>query len=401
MAIEVRIKKCFSDFKLDVAFQTGEDVFGVLGESGCGKSLTLKCIAGIETPDEGRIVLNGRVLFDSSAGINLSPGERKVGFLFQEYALFPNMTVEENIAIGAGTLAGTDGNKRRRRSEKQKLVEKYIRQFRLNGLEKKYPSALSGGQKQRVAIARMMITEPEIVLLDEPFSAIDSYLKWQIEQEILDWLEQIQVTALLVSHNRDEIYRLCERIGIIHEGQMEVCGEKREIFQKPGTVSAAILTGCKNIADVENVTERESENTESARGQRQYLVIPAWNCTLPVPGDIDGHRVQSVGIRAHDVQIYPAGSGGERRGSEGSEPMGSKKRGSLEGLTEGVVKRRIEAPFDYIYVIRPLKETAGTIRAEIPKSGQQSYEVGDRIFFRIPPECVLWLKKSDFMVKKN
>ena len=190
-------QKAISRFPLDVEFQTEEEIFGVLGESGCGKSLTLKCIAGIERPDQGRIVLNGRELFDSKKGINLPARERKVGYLFQEYALFPNMTVEENIAIGI---------KKEGREEKED--SRLYPEILLEGLEKKHPSSLSGGQKQRVAIARMLAAEPELILLDEPFSAVDSYLKWKLEQMLLEWLEEVQVTTLLVSHNRDEVYRL-------------------------------------------------------------------------------------------------------------------------------------------------------------------------------------------------
>lgn len=354
MAIEVCIKKKFPDFCLDVEFQAEEEIFGVLGESGCGKSLTLKCIAGIETPDEGRIVLNGRTLFDSEKGVNLSPRERRVGYLFQDYALFPNMTVEENIAVGVGG------------KPKSELVRTYIERFFLKGLEKKYPSMLSGGQKQRAAIARMMITKPEIVLLDEPFSAIDSYLKWQLEQQVLDWLEQVHLTTLLVSHNRDEIYRLCEKIGIIHEGQMQVCGTKKEIFQNPGTVSAAILTGCKNIAEV----------TEAKTQGRVY--IPLWGYELLIPPGMDVRTISSIGIRAHDVRMW-------RRSDE--EKM------KAEDGVPAVIERRIEAPFDYIYAVRP-HQAGGKLRVEIPKGKNAVFETGDEVLFRIPEEQVLWLKKE-------
>lgn len=150
------------------------------------------------------------------------------------------MTVEEILAIGI--------KMRKRRVRRKRRFKIIIQKFFLEGLEKKHPSSLSGGQKQRVAIARMLAAEPKLILLDEPFSAVDSYLKWKLEQMLLEWLEEVQVTTLLVSHNRDEVYRLCDRMGIIHKGHMEVCGKKQEIFQNPGTVSAAILTGCKNIA---------------------------------------------------------------------------------------------------------------------------------------------------------
>ena len=173
MAIDVEIKKKTGNFCLEVKFCAEEEIFALLGASGCGKSMTLKCIAGIETPDEGHIILNGRVLFDSEKKINIIPQKRKVGYMFQDYALFPNMTVEKNIMAGMGKHPSVE------------IVQNYIERFQLNGLENRLPAQLSGGQKQRVALARMMAAEPEILLLDEPLSALDSYLKWQMEEELM------------------------------------------------------------------------------------------------------------------------------------------------------------------------------------------------------------------------
>ena len=178
MSLQAAIKKRFSGFSLDVSLNTDGGVMGILGASGSGKSMTLKCIAGIETPDEGRIVLNGRVLFDSEKHINLPPQKRKVGYLFQNYALFPNMTVETNIA------AGLSGSK----EEKQEAVARMIRLFKLEGLEKRYPSQLSGGQQQRVALARILVYEPDVIMLDEPFSALDYYLKEQLQFQVREVL---------------------------------------------------------------------------------------------------------------------------------------------------------------------------------------------------------------------
>src|SRR5665647_158256 len=144
MSLLVNIKKKFKGFTLDVHFETGEGYLGILGASGSGKSMTLKCIAGIETPDEGRIILNGRVLYDSENKINLKPQSRNIGYLFQNYALFPNMTVEDNI--GAGIKLP--------RNEKKQKINELIKTIHLQGLEHKYPSMLSGGQQQRVALAR-------------------------------------------------------------------------------------------------------------------------------------------------------------------------------------------------------------------------------------------------------
>ena len=171
MRLSVDIHKDFGPFRLDAAFTTDSGaVTGLLGASGCGKSVTLRCIAGIETPDEGHIELDGEVLFDSAAHINLSPQRRRVGYLFQNYALFPNMTVEQNIAAGVRDKAG-----------RKETAERLIHAFYLEGNEHKYPRQLSGGQQQRVALARILANEPRALLLDEPFSALDSYLKWQVE----------------------------------------------------------------------------------------------------------------------------------------------------------------------------------------------------------------------------
>ena len=172
MSLYVDIEKRLGAFRLQSKFEVADETLALLGASGCGKSVTLKCIAGIMTPDRGRIVLNGRVLFDSEKRTDLTPQQRRVGYLFQQYALFPNMTVEQNILCGI-----REGS----RSEKRALAAEKLRMFRLEGLEKKHPAQLSGGQQQRVALARILCSEPQAILLDEPFSALDSYLKWELE----------------------------------------------------------------------------------------------------------------------------------------------------------------------------------------------------------------------------
>ena len=192
MSLQAAIKKRFSGFSLDVSLNTDGGVMGILGASGSGKSMTLKCIAGIETPDEGRIVLNGRVLFDSEKHINLPPQKRKVGYLFQNYALFPNMTVETNIA------AGLSGSK----EEKQEAVARMIRLFKLEGLEKRYPSQLSGGQQQRVAIARALCTNQPLILFDEPTSALDP----EMVGEVLNVMKELAdegLTMIIVTHEME------------------------------------------------------------------------------------------------------------------------------------------------------------------------------------------------------
>ena len=258
MGLQVSIRKKLGMFSLDVSFETEGGVLALLGASGCGKSLTLKCIAGIETPDEGKILLNDRILFDSEKKINLPPQKRKVGYMFQDYALFPNMTTEKNIRAGMG-----------KRPDPEKVAE-YIRQFHLEGLEQLYPAQLSGGQKQRVAMARMIAAEPELILLDEPFSALDSYLKWELEQQMADLLQKVGKPALLVTHNRDEAYRLCHTVACINQGKLEVIEPVKEFFQNPKTRTAAILSGCKNISSVEI-------------RDPHHLWASDWNVMLTVP----------------------------------------------------------------------------------------------------------------------
>ena len=209
MVLIVDIEKTLGDFHLKVNFTAEREVMALLGASGCGKSMTLGCIAGIVRPDKGHIELNGRVLFDSEKKIDLPPQKRKVGCLFQQYALFPHMTVEQNIRAGAYA---------RPKDEREQAVREVLHAFRLEGLENSRPSQLSGGQQQRCALARILVGQPELVLLDEPFSALDAYLKWQVELELADILKTFPCGTLFVTHNRDEVYRLCDTVCVRPEG---------------------------------------------------------------------------------------------------------------------------------------------------------------------------------------
>ena len=178
MSLKVHIKKDYGSFKLNVDFETSHAPLAILGSSGSGKSLTLKCIAGIEKPDEGYIELNGRVLFDSEKKINLTPQQRKVGYLFQNYALFPNMNVVQNIMCGLTHYQCKKGSTLKQKyEEKLRKVVEFLEFFQLKGLEKHKPHQLSGGQQQRVALARILASQPEVLLLDEPFSALDEHLR--------------------------------------------------------------------------------------------------------------------------------------------------------------------------------------------------------------------------------
>lgn len=260
MALSVNIEKKLGNFHLKVNFETKNEVLAILGASGCGKSMTLKCIAGIEKPDKGKIILDGVILFDSEKNINLPPQKRRVGYLFQQYALFPNMTVEQNIACGV-----------RDKDRKLEMTKEMINIMNLNGMEKKKPHQLSGGQQQRVALARILASEPEVILLDEPFSALDTYLKDQLQGEVQEILRSFGKAVVLVSHDKDEVYRLSDSVAIMKDGQIDRIGSKQEVFENPQTKSGAILTGCKNISKVQVVDE-------------EHVFVEDLGVTIQVPG---------------------------------------------------------------------------------------------------------------------
>ncbi len=277
MALSVNIEKKFSDFHLKVNFEVKNEVISLFGASGCGKSMTLKCIAGIEKPDKGRIVLDGVTLFDSEKKINLPPQKRKVGYLFQQYALFPNMTVEQNIACGV-----------REKEKKTEAVKEMIRVMELSGMEKKKPNQLSGGQQQRVALARILVNEPEVLLLDEPFSALDSFLRFQLEREVQDIIKRFGKTVVFVSHDPDEVFRISDTVAVMREGQFDTIGTKTGVFKNPRTRNEAILTGCRNISRAEMI-------------DAQHVKAVDWRIELCVPNVTED--VKYVGIRLQDVEI--------------------------------------------------------------------------------------------------
>ena len=277
MSLHVDIRKRLGSFVLESAFEQDGGVLGLLGASGCGKSMTLKCIAGIEKPDEGRIVLDGRVLYDSAARVNLPPQQRQVGYLFQNYALFPNMTVRQNIAVGL--------HREKDRRKRERELEDAIHLFQLDGLENHRPHQLSGGQQQRVALARILVNRPQLLMLDEPFSALDSHLRLRLQMELKERLSAFGRDVLMVTHSRDEAYHMCGRIAVMESGKIKIVKETKELFADPESICAASITGCKNIASARKIGEYEVE-------------VPDWGIRLTTAKPVQDD-VTAVGIRAH------------------------------------------------------------------------------------------------------
>lgn len=275
----VNIQKPLSGFELDVKFETDDRPLGFLGASGAGKSLALRCIAGLETPTAGQIVLNNRVLFDSQRGINLPSRDRKIGYLFQNYALFPHLTIAENIAFGLPKGLSRTAIKQR--------VEAQLLAVQLPGCGNRYPHQLSGGQQQRIALARAFASQPEILLLDEPLSALDTHLRDSLEKLLVANVSNYRGVTLFVTHNLEEAYRVCQNLLVIEGGKVIANGAKQNIFEHPPTLSVAQLTGCKNFSRAVAVASDRVEAID-------------WGCTLQTVEAIPD-SLSHVGIRAHQI----------------------------------------------------------------------------------------------------
>lgn len=280
MSLYINIEKSLSTFNLNVNFEHDKGILGFLGASGSGKSMSLKCISGLITPSKGKIILNDKTFFDSEKKINITPQKRKVGYLFQNYALFPNMNIIENIQAGISNLTV---------KEKTSLCKDYIERLGLSGLEKHYPWQLSGGQQQRVALARALITSPDILLLDEPFSALDQHLRNNLEKELMLILKNYNGKVIFVTHDISEAYRVCDYIMVYEDGKSLEKREKKALFKRPNSLSEAILTGCKNIS-------------KAKRTGTYSIYAEDWGHEFQVNEEVPAN-INHICIRAHDIEL--------------------------------------------------------------------------------------------------
>jgi len=352
MALTAQIKKQYGSFRLDAEFsaESGQPL-ALLGVSGCGKSVTLKCLAGIDKPDWGRIVLDGQVLFDSEKKINLPPGKRKIGYLFQQYALFPNMSVEQNIAACLGHME---------RKNRPARIRELVRALRLEGVEKLLPRQLSGGQQQRTALARILASEPHAILLDEPLSALDSCLKWQLESELQRVLDAFGGPTVWVSHDRGEVYRNCRRVCVLDRGKSSPVVGWRELMDNPGTVSAARISGCRNFVPF------------VAGPEDGWISVPDWGLTLQTTAAArPGASV--LGIRDDRVRLSPAG-------------QNNAFLCRVRRVTEDVASMLAE--------LEPVKAApdAPILRMEVEKCRWTEVEGQNMVWIAVAPEDVLLLE---------
>ncbi len=351
--LEVELKRTLPGFNLDIGFSTDGEVLGILGPSGSGKTMTLQCIAGLVRPDEGSIRLNDRVLFDSSKRVNLPPQVRNVGLVFQNYSLFPHLSTTENIAYGI---------RNRPRPEAYERVRLLVEKMRLTGLENRHPRQLSAGQQQRVAVARALAPEPEVLLLDEPFSALDSLTKEHLASEIMEVQDFYKGSIILVTHDLAEAYRLCSRLAVYESGKVLQCGPKEKIVSSPANRKVARMMGLRNCLDG-FVTEIGDSSV--------WVTIPGLDTKLRVVAN--GHRGltanQPVGVGIHPEYVRVAEGPGQ------NTLLGSLDR-TVNAITSVSGYFRLDAH----------SGEAPYLEAVFPNSGALSLANGQRCYLRLPPE---------------
>ncbi len=286
----------------DLRLETGKSPVTVLfGPSGSGKTTLLRCLAGLERPDEGKITFGGEVWFDSSAGISTSPQRRRIGFLFQEYALFPHLSVRENVAFGLDH-AGAGAR-----------VEGLLRVMELEGAAGRRPAELSGGERQRVALARALAVRPRLLLLDEPLSALDAPNRDRLRSELRRRLAGSGVPAIVVTHDRLEALALGDRIAVMSEGRILQSGQVEEVFSRPADLEVARIVGVETVVAGRVLSKEGGLATVEAGGVRLLALDP---------GGLDGEVL--ICIRAEEVTL------------EGASPGRSSARNRVSGKVVGL-----------------------------------------------------------------
>ena len=343
MSLIVDIKKRLSNFDLDLKFETsGGGVFAILGASGSGKSMALKCIAGIEKPDKGYIEVDGKVFYDSKKHINIKPQKRNVGFLFQNYSLFPNMTVEENIKAG---IRNKDIN-----------IEDIMKKFFIYDIKNKKPREISGGEQQRTALARIFVSSPNILLLDEPLSALDYHIKLELEKFILSSIKEFNGTTLFVSHNREEVYKMADNIGILNRGKFEVIDSKHNIFKSPKTYFSALLVGCENFSRVILLEDKKIECID-------------WNIII---NNNNYNNINYIGVRANSFfENY-----------NNSQNINIKCR----------IKKIVEEIFSYVITVSPINSESEIIWHLQKCNYKKDYYIGMEINLALNIDNIMFLE---------
>lgn len=354
--LKVEINRTLPGFKLDIAFSVNGEVLGILGPSGSGKTMTLLCIAGLLHPDSGFIQLNDRVLFDSTKKLNLPPKDRNVGFVFQNYALFPHLSAGKNIAYGI---------RNRSREEVNRRVHILIENMGLEGLQNRYPQQLSAGQQQRVAVARALAPEPDILLLDEPFSALDSLTKEQLEMQILDLRQFYKGHIILVTHDLAEAYRLSSRIAVYDAGKIAQYDLKEKLISSPVNQKVARITRFRNFMDgvITDIKDKQV-----------WVTVPELGTNVKVAAN--GHKNLAInqsitiGVRSEHIQAVTA-------------PGQNTLQGTLSSVVENLTS------INCYFNLKTNKDSCYRIEAAFPRGAAPTLTDGLNYYLYLPPEQIV------------
>ncbi len=315
--LTVRVRKRLrgdsgSQFTLDVELAVATGFTILFGASGAGKTTLLDCIAGLQTPDEGTIAIGEVVLFDCESRVNMQPRRRSVAYLLQSLALFPHMTVEQNVQYGLVALNQGDRDARSR---------EVLESFRIVSLVERRPNEISAGERQRVALARALVTRPRVLLLDEPLTALDAVTKARILDDLRAWNRRHRIPILYVTHDREEVFALGESAIVLEEGQILARGSPHEVLQRPQSETVAQLAGFENIFDCSVTASHPQQGTMTCRiaGSTLDLEVPLVrvNASLPL----------RVGIRAGDILLAS------------SKPQGLSARNLVDGTIASLEQR--------------------------------------------------------------
>jgi molybdate transport system ATP-binding protein len=306
--LQVRVRRTLTSedggFQLNVAFAVEKGITILFGPSGAGKTTLLDCIAGLADPDQGRIVVGERVLFDSEEGVNLSPTERRIGYVFQDLALFHHLSVEANVGYG---LRGLKSEERKQR------VAGALEALGISELRERRPAELSGGERQRVALARTLATQPAVLLLDEPLAALDMPVRMKIAEDLRKSIQALPIPVLYVTHSRDEVFMLGERMLMLERGKIIAEGTPHQVMSAPRSETVAQLAGFENVFEAQVTSIHEERGTMMCRLGESKIEMEA-----PLVWAEAGSKLR-VGISAGDVLLAT------------SAPVGLSARNILSG----------------------------------------------------------------------
>ncbi len=313
VSVEVR-KRLGRDFELDLAISLPPGITILFGASGAGKTTLLDCIAGLARPDAGRIAIAESTLFDSELGVNVPPQRRRVGYVFQDLALFPHLSVEANVEYGISSL---------NRQERTRLSAAILESFRIAHLRSRRPGQISGGERQRVALARALIIDPGSLLLDEPLAALDAATKSKIVEDLRAWNQEHRIPVVYVTHSRDEVFALGERVMVMEKGRSIAQGTPHQVMSAPRQETVAQLAGFENIFDATVIAAHEERGAMACRlvGSNVELETPL------VRADVGS--VLRVGISAGDILLASL------------EPRGLSARNILPGRVVSLAQRDV------------------------------------------------------------